>query len=65
MSGEGIDIPTANYYISVTGDDSNDGSIGSPFRSLTAAAAAATAGDLIFWRGGTDNTSYLNSGGTK
>ena len=48
MSGEGIAIPTADYYISVTGDDSNDGSIGTPFRSLTAAALVATAGDLIF-----------------
>lgn len=64
MSGEGIAIPTANYYISVTGDDSNDGSIGSPFRTLTAAAEVAVAGDLIFWRGGTDHKSYASLGGT-
>jgi len=52
MSGEGIDIPTANYYISVTGDDSNDGSIGNPFATIKKAFGLCSSGELIYLRQG-------------
>lgn len=42
-----------DYYVAPWGNDSNDGSIYSPFATLDQAQSAASAGDLIYLRGGT------------
>lgn len=41
------------YYVSPTGNDSNSGTIDAPFATLTKAMSVATAGDVIYMRGGT------------
>jgi hypothetical protein len=41
-----------SYYISPSGNDSNNGTISSPFFSLNKAWSAARAGDIIYARGG-------------
>lgn len=41
-----------NYYISPNGNDSNNGTITSPYFTLNKAWAAAKAGDIIYARGG-------------
>jgi len=40
------------YYISPTGDDSNPGTEDAPFKTLMRAQAAASAGDVVYIRGG-------------
>jgi len=52
MSGIGIAIPTANYYVSTTGNDSNDGSITTPFATIKKAFGLCSSGELIYLRGG-------------
>ncbi len=41
------------YYVSTTGSDSNTGTIDAPFATLNAAHALLTAGDTVYFRGGT------------
>ena len=43
---------TNYYYVAPDGNDSNDGSIGSPFKTITQAHTVVVAGDNIFLRGG-------------
>lgn len=43
----------AEYYVSPFGSDSNSGSIGSPFLTITFGLAHLAAGDTLFIRGGT------------
>jgi len=43
---------SAEYYVSVTGDDNNPGTIDQPFRTVTRAASVMRAGDICFIRGG-------------
>ncbi|HEX2856597.1 MAG TPA: hypothetical protein VHO26_03825 [Propionibacteriaceae bacterium] len=46
---------SASYYISPTGSDSNPGTIDHPFKTLLRAQAAASAGDVVYIRGGVYN----------
>ncbi|MFA9375851.1 MAG: hypothetical protein ACERKZ_03760 [Lachnotalea sp.] len=46
-------VRAANYYISPTGSDSNQGTYSSPYKSITQAQAAATSGDTVYMLGGT------------
>jgi len=46
----------AEYYVSPTGSDSNPGTQASPFATLTKGNSTAAAGDTIWVRGGTYNT---------
>ena len=54
-------VDATNYYVSSGGSDSNAGTIGSPWKSLTRASAVLAAkptkgaGDTVFVRGGTYN----------
>ncbi|MDR2805373.1 MAG: T9SS type A sorting domain-containing protein [Dysgonamonadaceae bacterium] len=41
------------YYVSTTGSDSNSGTIDAPFATIQKGVDAATAGDIIYVRGGT------------
>ncbi|MGC6430923.1 MAG: right-handed parallel beta-helix repeat-containing protein, partial [Jejuia sp.] len=41
------------YYVATDGDDANDGSMASPFRTFARAVSAMTAGDECIIRGGT------------
>jgi phage baseplate assembly protein W len=43
----------ATYYVSTSGNDSNPGTIGSPWRTIQKAANTAAAGDTVNVRGGT------------
>lgn len=51
--GIGINSFAANYYVSTSGSDSNNGSISSPFKTLETAIALVNPGDYIYLRGGT------------
>jgi hypothetical protein len=44
---------SANYYVSTTGNDNNNGSIASPFRTIAKAASVVSAGDVVLITGGT------------
>ena len=44
---------SANYYVSLKGDDANNGSFVTPFRTLISAINRIEAGDYIYMRGGT------------
>ena len=47
----------ANYYVATNGSDSNNGTnIATPFATLTKAVSVASAGKLIYIRGGTYNS---------
>jgi MYXO-CTERM domain-containing protein len=46
----------AEYYVSPTGSDSGAGTQAAPFATLSKASSAAAAGDTIWMRGGTYNT---------
>jgi MYXO-CTERM domain-containing protein len=52
----GMYAPAAEYYVSPTGSDSNPGTQASPFATLTKGNGTAAAGDTIWMRGGTYNT---------
>lgn len=41
-----------NYYVATSGNDSNSGTLNSPFKTLTKAIDVASAGDYIYLRGG-------------
>jgi uncharacterized repeat protein (TIGR02059 family) len=48
-----LTLSAATYYVSPTGNDSNSGSITSPFFTLNKAWSVVAAGDIIYMRGGT------------
>ena len=52
------------YYVSLTGSDQNDGSIGSPWRTIQKAASELEAGETVFVRGGIypEAVKVINSG---
>ncbi len=52
------------YYVSVTGNDSNSGTIEKPFRTIQKAANIVAAGDTVYVRGGTykEKVTAKNSG---
>ena len=58
----------AEYYVAPTGNDSNIGSFGAPWKTLQKAENSVTAGDTIFMRGGTyalgDSFVNWNNAGT-
>jgi len=58
QSAYAYDWSEGDYYIAPWGNDNNSGTISRPFATLDKAQAAASAGDLIFIRGGT----YVFSG---
>ncbi|MEO7495565.1 MAG: right-handed parallel beta-helix repeat-containing protein [Massilia sp.] len=43
----------ATYYVSPTGSDSAAGTLAAPWRTIARAQTAATAGDTVYFRGGT------------
>lgn len=43
---------SATFYVAQTGNDSNNGSINAPFKTITRAVSSAVAGDIIYLRGG-------------
>ena len=45
----------ANYYVSPNGNDSNSGSLSSPWKTIQRAANIAASGDTVYVRGGTYN----------
>jgi len=45
----------ANYYVSPNGNDSNSGSLNSPWKTIQRAANLVKAGDTVYVRGGTYN----------
>jgi hypothetical protein len=47
---------STSYYISPTGDDNNPGTIDAPFKTLLRAQDAASAGDVVYIRGGVYNS---------
>jgi parallel beta-helix repeat protein len=47
-----ISADAATYYVATNGNDSANGSIGTPFRTLTKAAGVVGAGDVVNVRGG-------------
>ena len=48
-------LSAATYYVDVAGNDKNPGTITQPFATLWAAYHACTAGDTIYFRGGSYN----------
>lgn len=44
---------SATYYVSNSGSDNNNGSAGSPFRTVKKAASSVSAGDVVLISGGT------------
>jgi len=52
------------YYVSTTGNDGNNGSFGSPWRTIQHAANTAVAGDTVYAMGGVYNeiVTFPNSG---
>ncbi|MGH7250211.1 MAG: DUF1565 domain-containing protein, partial [Minisyncoccia bacterium] len=53
VGGSGIqNVSTTALYVSPSGNDANNGSFGSPFKTITKAVSVAVAGDTIFLRGG-------------
>ena len=43
----------AQYFVATTGNDSNSGTIGSPFRTIEKGASGMSSGDTMFIRAGT------------
>ena len=56
-----------NYYVSISGDDSNPGTLDLPFRTIQHATSIVEAGDTVHIRGGTyrEKISIENLHGTK
>ena len=46
-------LSAATYYVAPNGDDGAAGSQGAPWKSFQKAQAAASAGDTVYFRGGT------------
>ena len=62
-----INLFSTNYYVSTTGQNSNNGSIGNPWRTISYASQQLQAGDTLFIRGGVyfeSGITPLNSGNT-
>lgn len=51
----GMNLMGASYYVATSGNDSNNGSIGSPLKTLEKAVTLVQPGDYIYLRGGTYN----------
>src|SRR5690554_2887252 len=51
----GMNVMGASYYVATSGNDSNNGSIGSPLKTLEKAVTLVQPGDYIYLRGGTYN----------
>ncbi|MFK4333493.1 hypothetical protein ABH955_004155 [Bacillus sp. RC240] len=47
--------PGTNYYVSLTGDDSNPGTLDQPFATIQKAANVAKEGSIVYIRGGVYN----------
>ncbi len=64
MSLIGFPLHAADYYIATTGNDTNPGSLASPFLTIQKAASVAVAGDTVHVRGGTyrETITPANSG---
>ena len=62
-----VRLEAATFYIAPNGNDTNAGTFGAPFFTVSKAASVAAAGDFIFLRGGTFNYTntirLTNSGG--
>lgn len=56
--------PKKSLYVSPTGNDDNDGSINSPFKTINTAMDEAKAGTTVYVRGGTytENVYFPNNG---
>lgn len=54
----------SSYYVATTGNDSNPGTLASPFRTIQKAASVAAAGDTVYIRAGTyrETVTPANSG---
>jgi hypothetical protein len=53
VSGTGVqNVSTTAIYVSPSGNDANNGSFNSPFKTIPKAVSVAVAGDTIFVRGG-------------
>lgn len=48
-----ISLNAGTYYVSTTGSDSNPGTLASPWATWQKAISTATAGDTVYFRGGT------------
>lgn len=55
----------ADFYVATTGNDSNDGSIGSPWLTIQKAADTLVAGEIVDIRGGTYTSQGATSSGVK
>lgn len=54
------------YYVSLTGNDRNDGSIGAPWKTIQKAASELEAGETVYVRGGIyKETVKINNSGSK
>lgn len=51
----GANVFGANYYVATNGNDSNSGTLSSPFKTLEKAVTMVSPGDYIYLRGGTYN----------
>jgi hypothetical protein len=49
------EIENASYYVATTGNDSNPGTIDSPFATMEKGMTSASPGDLVYIRGGVYN----------
>ena len=56
-----------DYYVSISGDDSNPGTLDLPFKTIQHATSIVEAGDTVYIRGGTyrEKISIENLHGTK
>ena len=53
VPGSTVRAEDTYYYVSTSGNDSNQGTISSPFRTIQKAASVMTAGDTCYIREGT------------
>lgn len=63
VSSLSINVSAADFYISPSGDDSNAGTIDSPFSSLVPIQKVVAPGDNVFFRGGVYRPTVSNSMG--
>lgn len=57
LSFSSITTFATNYYVATSGNDSNSGTLNSPFKTLAKAISVVTAGDYIYIRGGVHSIS--------
>ena len=53
LSWYSFPLPASDYYVSPTGNDSNAGTLDSPWKTIQHAANSVSPGDTVFIRGGT------------